>query len=138
MSQNTAPVFLKTPSIQWNTTSTSAVTGTDGIDGNVKTIFTADATNGSKIEYVYISSSANTAATNLRFWVNNGATPGTASNNSEIYEVVMPAITINNATTNSPYVWNCNLILPPGYVLRAACAVAGAIFNVTAVGGHYT
>ena len=37
MAQNTAPIFLKTPSIQWNTTSTSAVTGTDGPDGTVKT-----------------------------------------------------------------------------------------------------
>lgn len=138
MAANTSPVFLRVAKTGFNSTSTSAVTGTDGTDANVKLIFTADATNGSKIEDVTLLQSATNVATIVRFWVNNGSTNGTAANNTLVHEETMAAHTLDQVAANPATVtWRANLILPPGYRLYAAAGTATTAIFVTAFGGDY-
>lgn len=137
MAANTTPIFLRTPKIGFAQTSTSAVTGTDGTDANVKLVFTADATNGSKIEDVFMQISATNVATILRFWVNNGSTVATATNNTLIHEETFGANTISQTAASIPVVWRANLALPPGYKLYVAAGTATTAINVTACGGDY-
>lgn len=139
MAANTSPIFLRVPRQSWVNIGTSAVTGTDGTDANVKTVFTADATNGSKIETVYVQHlGTNGTASTIRFYVNNGATAATATNNALVHEETLATSTISQ-TAAAPYlIWNANLVLPAGYKLMvsAGTALAGDA-KVTAVGGDY-
>jgi len=139
MAANTTPIFCKQPAVSWIALSTSAVTGTDGTDANVKTVFTADATNGSKVETVYVvHSGTNSSATVIRFWVNNGSSAGTATNNSLVHEETLALNTISQTAASVPVVWQANLLLKPGYKLLAASgtAISGGV-QVTAQGGDY-
>lgn len=137
MAANTVPIFIQTPRSSWSTLSSSAVTGMDGTDANVKVIFTADATDGSKIETVYIQPTATNTATVVRFWVNNGSSAGTAANNSLVHEELVVANTIAQTTAAVANVWAANLVLPAGYKLLAAQGVATGVMQVTAHGGDY-
>lgn len=139
MAQNTSPIFIGVPRVSFVDLSTSAVTSTDGTDANVKTVFTADATDGSKIEDVYVvHKGTNSSATVVRFWINNGSTAGTASNNTLVYEMTMALNTLSQTSASVPGVWRANLVLPAGYKLLAASgtAIAGGM-SVTAVGGDF-
>lgn len=140
MAANTSPIFVGKPNISFASLSTSAVTGTDGTDANVRTIFTADATNGSKIETVFIRhSGTNSSATVVRFWLNNGSSAGTATNNSLIWEETLALNTLSQTAASVPVTWQANLYLKPGYKLLAASgtAIAGGV-QVTAQGGDFT
>lgn len=139
MAANTTPIFNRQPAAKWVALSASAVTSTDGTDANVKTVFTADATNGSRIETVYVQhSGTNPNATVIRFWVNNGSTAGTATNNSLIHEETLALNTISQVAASVPAVWQANIVLPVGYKLLAASgsSIAGGV-QVSAVGGDY-
>lgn len=137
MAANTSPIFLRAPKSQWSALSASAVTSMDGTDANVKTIFTADVTNGSKVEDVYIQPLATNTATVVRFWVNNGSSAAVATNNTLVHEEVVPANTIAQTTAAITTVWRANLVLPAGYKLMAAQGVATGQMQITAVGGDY-
>lgn len=123
MSANTTPIFGATPHIGFIQASASAVTGTDGTDANVKTVFTAG-TNGSVIDKVTVFNSATNAATVVRFWVNNGAAAGTATNNSLFHEETLSAVTLSQVGANASITWFPNLYLPAGYKLQVACGTA--------------
>jgi hypothetical protein len=137
MAANTTPIFCKQTKAQWSNLSGSAVTTYDGADANVKTIFTADATNGSRIDTVYIQPTATNTATVVRFWINNGSTPATAANNTLIHEELITAYTSSQTSLAPVTVWYANLVLPAGYKLLAAQGVATGVMAVTAVGGDY-
>lgn len=139
MAANTSPIFLKQPAVGFSPLSTSAVSGTDGTDANVKTVFTADATNGSKVEDVYIIPTGNTGnATVVRFWVNNGSAVGTATNNTFVHEEAVAIATLSSTAAMFPMVWRANLVLKPGHkLLAASAAVTSNAIQVTAVGGDY-
>lgn len=138
MAANTSPIFAGAPAVRFVPLATSAVTETDGTGANTKTVFTADATDGSKIETVYIKSTAtNPNATVVRFWVNNGASSGTATNNTLIHEETVAIATVSAAAGTPVYVWPANLVLPAGYKLLAASASSIGGLQITAVGGDY-
>jgi hypothetical protein len=139
MAANTTPIFCRAPRASFVNTGTSAVTGTDGTDANVKTVFTADVTNGSKIEKVFIQHlGTNSTASTIRFYINNGATSATATNNSLVHEETLAASTISQTAAAVGMVWNADLVLPAGYKLlvSAGTALAGDA-KITAVGGDY-
>lgn len=137
MAANTSPIFLRTPSVQYVTTGTSANTNLDGT-GTVATVFTADATNGSKIEKVILEALGSNVATVVRLFVNNGNTNATASNNALVYEVAVASNSVSQTAASTRYEVPLDLALPAGYKLNCAIgtAVAAGIM-VTAVGGHY-
>lgn len=137
MAANTAPIFSKQPAIQYITTGVNANTALDGT-GTVATVFTADATNGSKIEDVYLNHLGTNIATVVRFFVNNGSTNATAGNNALVHEETMAANTLSQVAASIPLVWRANLVLKPGYKLNVTIgtAIAAGVL-VTAVGGDY-
>lgn len=139
MSANTTPIFCKQPAVGFVALSATAVSTTDGTDANVKTVFTADATNGSKIEDVYIVPLGTTnAATVVRFWVNNGSSAGTATNNSLVHEEAIALATLSGSAVMTNTIWRSNLVLKPGYKLLAASgATTSVALQVSAVGGDY-
>jgi len=140
MAANTNPIFLRVGRISWVNTNTTGVTGTDGTDANVKLLFTADATNGSKVDYIKVRYlGATGAATVLRFWVNNGSTPGTAANNDLVQELTIPNLaSLSAAADNGEYIWSANLALPAGYRLYCVAGVnITTALAVTAIGGDY-
>lgn len=137
MAANTTPIFIKTPSVQWVTTGTAANTGLDGT-GTVATVFTADATNGSKVEKVVLEALGTNVATVVRLFVNNGSTNTTASNNSLVYEVAVASNTVSQTAISTRYEIALDLVLPAGYKLN--CTIGTAIatgIQVTGIGGHY-
>lgn len=137
MAANTTPIFLKQPNVQYITTGVNANTALDGT-GTVATVFTADATNGSKIENVTLTHLGTNVATVVRFFVNNGATNGTAANNSLVYEVTAAANTLSQTASSVPMTWAANLYLKPGYKLNVTIGTAiAAGIMVFAQGGDY-
>lgn len=139
MAANTSPIFLRQGKIGFTPSNTTGVTGTDGTDANVKLLFTADATNGSKVEEVIVRYTGAATATVLRFWVNNGSAVGTATNNTLIKELTIPTLaSLSQVADNTGVTWAANLVLPAGYKLYCAAgtSVANAL-HVNAVGGDY-
>lgn len=137
MAANTTPIFLKQPNEQWVSTGVNANTALDGT-GTVATVFTADATNGSKIEDVYLVHLGTNVSTVVRFFVNNGLTNSSAPNNSLVHEETMAANTLAQNAASVPVIWRANLVLKPGYKLN--CTIGTAIaagIQVMAVGGDY-
>lgn len=138
MAGNTSQLFSRVADIQWIASGLGANTATDGT-GTTALVFTADATNGGRIERVTAIHLGTNVAGLLRFFVNNGATAGTAANNTLIEELAMPANTVSQSAISTPQVLlRVPIILPPGYTLRVAVATAVAAgYQVTAYGGKY-
>ncbi len=137
MAANTTPIFLKTTRQSYISTGTAANTLFDGT-GTVATVFTADATNGSKIENVVLQNLGTNVATAVRFFINNGSTNATATNNALVQEVTWASNTASQVAASVPSVWNANLYLPAGYKLNVTIgtAIASGIM-VSAQGGDY-
>lgn len=137
MSANTTPIFVKQPNVQFISTGVNANTALDGT-GTVATVFTADATNGSKIENVYLTPMGSAVSTVVRFFVNNGSTNATATNNALVKEITMAANTLTQNAASVQQVWPANLVLKPGYKLNVTIGTAIATgIMIAAVGGDY-
>lgn len=137
MAANTSPIFLKQPQVQYASTGTSANTLFDGT-GSVVTVFTADATNGSKVETVTLQNLGTNVGTVVRFFINNGSANSVAANNALIQEISWATNAASQTVGTNPVVWNANLVLKPGYKLN--CTIGTAIASgimVTATGGDY-
>ncbi len=143
---NTAPIYSRVASISWGTIAT-ANTAKDGT-GTVVTIFTADATNGGRVDRVRFRSAGTNVATVARVFINNGSTNATASNNTLYAEVTLAATTLSEvASLALQEIPNANtvpdgtgfpLVLPPGYKLNVTIGTTVAAgWAVTAVGGVY-
>lgn len=137
MAANTSPIFVRAPRQSYITTGTSANTLFDGT-GTVATVFTADATNGSKIETVTLANMGTNVATAVRFFVNNGSTNATAANNALVYEATWATNTASQVAASTIVTWQANLYMPAGYKLNViiGTAIASGIM-VSAAGGDY-
>lgn len=138
MAGNIAQIFSRVADIQWTDSGLGANTAMDGT-GTVATVFTADATNGGRIERVSIIHLGTNVASLLRFFVNNGSTTATASNNALIEEVAMASNTLSQTAISVPAaILRVPIVLAPGYKLTVAVATAVAAgYKVTAFGGKY-
>jgi len=139
MPANTSPIFSLAPDIQWASAALiTANTARDGASGTIATVFTADATNGGRIEKVIARSVGTNAITTLRVWVNNGSTTATAANNSLIAEMTLPATTATESAALATYEVPLNLALPAGYkIICAVGQVAAAGYYLTGIGSKY-
>ena len=140
MAANTKPIYSRVADIQWGSIS-AANTAKDGT-GTVVTVFTADATNGGRVERLRIRALGTNVATVLRVFINNGSTNTTAANNSLYEEITLPSTTLSETAqlTNREIVFNDGngLVLPPGYKINVTLGTAvSAGYQVTAVGGKY-
>jgi hypothetical protein len=138
MPMNTEPVFPYVPSVQ-GCTLAAANTNYDGT-GTVGTLFTADATNGSRVDSVMCKpKGTNGTASVLRIWWNNGQDNNVAANNKLIKEATIAAANSSQVAALAETPIQLDLALPPGYRLLCAFGTAGgAGWDVSAFGGHYT
>ena len=149
MAANTAPIYSKVGVITWGAADgdggaagplKTANTAKDGT-GTVLTIFTADATNGGRVDRISARAMGTYTASVLRVFVNNGSANSTIANNTPITEVTLPATTLSEVAaladvtiSGTPF----PLVLPPGYKLLVTIGTTVAAgVRVTAYGGAY-
>lgn len=153
MAANTAPIFPLTPDLgvmnavlSTAMTNTKAFDGTEAVGTALKLVFTAGA-DGSRVDTITVrltstngaTASGTSAATLVRFWINNGSTNTTASNNQLMpWDVAIPATGVvaldistlpsYNALTNSPMAGGISL--PAGFTIYAGTTVAVGGTNI--------
>jgi len=142
MPANNSPIYSRVPDIQWITKVSTANINQDLTNGTVYTAYTADATNGGYVSRAVVKSEPanNTAATVVRFWINNGSTVSTAANSALIGELGLPA-TVSSLTAPQPdFVYPLGFAMPAGYKICATIGTApptNGAFTITVFGGKY-
>lgn len=136
MPANTKPLFPLTPNIAFARL-TAANAATDGT-GTVATVFTAGA-EGARLDRVTIVPGGTNVATVLRLFLNNGAATTSATNNTLLREIPLPATTASASRENGPTVEVAlDLALPAGWKLTVCLGTAvSAGWSITAIGGDY-
>ena len=148
MPGNSDPIFTKVADIQYAATNPIALAMTagnisayNGTDANAVLVYTADATNGSFVQRIRLKCGAITgtsAASVMRFFVNNGSTNGTAANNGYIGEIALPVVTVSASAATVEIDYPLNMPLPPGYKIYAGLGTAVTTgWHVVAIGGKY-
>lgn len=135
---NTRPIYSRSPDVQWGAAAITAANTAKGGTGTVTTVFTADATNGGRVERLKVRAAGTNVATVLRVFINNGSTNATAANNILYTEATIAATTLSEVAALADNDISLNLSLPAGYKLNVVIgtAVAAGLY-VTAVGGKY-
>lgn len=118
---------------------TAAANDYTGAGANNVVCYTADATNGSRVERLRFKAAGTNVATVARIFINNGAAATTATNNSYYGELALPATAaLATGMTGPDFDYRMDLVLPPGYriVVGLGTLVAGG-WVVTPVAGKY-
>jgi hypothetical protein len=140
MAQNTSPVFPLVPVINWvNAAGLVANTTTDLTAGtNYNSGFTANATNGSRVDFIRVRALGTNVATVMRVWINNGSATGTAANNTQFFERTLAATTVSQVAEQPDVILPINASLPAGYKIYYTFGTAVAAgFSIQVVGGDY-
>ncbi len=160
MAVTATPVFTQTPNVgALNAILSTAMTNTKAFDGTEATgtamalVFTAGA-DGARVDQVVCrlsstngaTASGTSAATLVRFWMNNGSANTTAGNNIFLGEVAIPATAVTALGTSALTTYSLTLPvnglnLPASYRIYAGTTVAAGGTNiaiaVSALGGNY-
>jgi hypothetical protein len=140
MAQNTSPIFPLVPVITWvNAAGLVANTTTDLTAGtNYNSGFTANATNGSRVDFVRVRALGTNVATVIRVWLNNGSATTTAANNTQFFERTLAATTVSQTSELVDVIIPMNVSLPAGYKIYYTFGTAVAAgYSVSVVGGDY-
>lgn len=131
MAANTAPIY----SIRGNLANdagtgcnqmvTAAANDYTGIDADVSLIFTAGA-DGSFVQRIRFKAGGTNTASVARIYINNGASPGTATNNIFYGEVTLPAITASAVAATAEVDYPMDFALKAGWRLYFGLATAVA------------
>lgn len=157
MAVTSTPIFAQTPNVgvmnavlSTAMTNTKAFDGTDAAGTALALIFTAGV-NGARVDTLKarltstngLTASGTSAATLVRFWLNNGSANTTASNNMLIGEIAIPATAVTALATAvlTEYFLALNISIPAGYKIYAGTTVAAGGTNIgvlaSAFGGDY-
>lgn len=147
MAQNTAPIFPGVPEVIW-VSGAAATAGTPGLTANTAKdaasgtiygpIFTADATDGSRLDFIKVRALGTNVATVIRIFINNGSATTTAANNTLYLERTLSATTVSETAEQPDIILPLNISLPASYRIYATFGTAVAAgFHLTAVGGDY-
>jgi hypothetical protein len=143
---NVQPIWIAKGDLSNNGTTgmnqliTAAANDYTGISANNSLVFTAG-TDGARIERLKFTAGGTNVASVARIFVNNGATNATATNNTFIGEITLPATTATAvASTVSPeYVFPGGALAIPAtwkvYVGLGTAVAAGWV--VTPIAGQY-
>lgn len=142
MAANTAPIFSRRARVQWAVDCTAANANADITSGTSYRVFEADDTEGSWLEEIRVKPQpgANTAATVMRVWLNNGSTTGTATNSALVAELNIPATVASSTSALVDFSVVMKRALPPGYDVYVTFGTApggSGRFAVAAFGGDY-
>ena len=140
MAQNTSPVFPLVPVVTW--VNTGAVTANTTINLTAGTIFdsglTANATNGSRVDFIRVRALGTNVATVMRVWLNNGSVTTTAANNTLFFERTLAATTVSQVAELADVILPINVSLPAGYKIYYTFGTAVAAgYSIQVVGGDY-
>ena len=127
MGVTATPAYCQGASIAVGSILTAANTAMDGT-GTVALAGTAGA-QGAIIDTLYFKAlGTNAGATVARIFINNGADPTTASNNSLILEVDLAITAASNSASNTGYIDTRlrGLVLPIGYKIYWCLGTAAA------------
>ena len=141
MPANTSPIFSNLGAIQWAPAALAAAnTAKDGT-GTVSTVFTGNATGnnaGNFVQKLIARPLGTNVATVLRVFCNNGAVNTTASNNSLVAELSLPATTLSEVAAQADIVLPLNFALPAGYKINCTLGTTVAAgYQVSVIGGQY-
>lgn len=144
MPANTDPIYTLSGEVANNGTTgmsqlvLNAANDYTGIDADVALVFTADATNGSYIQRLRFKAGGTNVATVARIYLNNGSTPGTATNNAFYGEVTLPATTASATVATADIDYPMNFALPAGFRVYVGYATATAAgWACIGIGGNY-
>jgi hypothetical protein len=145
MPANNDPIFTKSGDVAKDAGTamagaiTLAANDFTGAGANNVLVFTADATNGSFIQRLRLKAIGTNVASVMRVFINNGAANTTASNNSFIGEISLPATTTSAVAPVTPdFDYPLNMVLPAGFRIYVGLATAVAAgWVVTPVAGKY-
>lgn len=139
MTANTNPIYSRVADVQWGGAPVLAANTTrDLTSGTSYLVFTSDATEGGYLNYLLAQPLGTNVQSVLRVWMNNGATTGTAANNTLLYEFTLPATTVSETAGIFPVSIPVEAALPPAYrvYVTIGTAIAAGV-HVTAFGGKY-
>jgi hypothetical protein len=147
MAQNTNPIFPLVPDVTW-VSGAAANAATPGVTANTTKdltsgtiygpIFTADATDGSRLDFIKVRALGTNVATVIRIWINNGAATTTAANNTLYMERSLVSTTVSETAEQPDITVPLSISLPAGYSIYATFGTAVAAgFHLTSVGGDY-
>ena len=104
---------------------TAAANDFTGINANNSLIFTAGA-NGAYVRSIKLKAAGtNSSATVMRFFLNNGSTVGTATNNTFIGEINLPTTTASaTAITSAEFEFPVGFAIPATFKLYAGLGTA--------------
>ncbi len=137
MAANINPIWIRKGNIGFNK-ATAANTTRDLTSGTTYLVFTADAAEGSRVSGLTIQPLGTNVATALRIWLNNGGSAGTATNNTLIDEVTVPASTSSEVAELSKIDIPLDIVLPLGWRIYVTIGTAvSAGLQVTVQGGDY-
>jgi hypothetical protein len=139
---NSEPIFSRVADVQWAESIVTANNTIDLTSGTSYLVFTADSTNGGFVRNarVKVNPANSSAATVVRFWLNNGSAVGTASNSALIGELGLPATTTSATAPLPDFDYGLNMALPPGYAIYVTVGTApggSCELTVTIFGGKY-
>jgi len=144
MPANTSPIFSKSGDVSTNGTTgmsqlvLNAANDYTGIDADVTLVFTSDATNGGYVQRLRFKAGGTNVATVARIYINNGSTPGTATNNAFYGEVSLPATTAIATAATIDIDYQMNFAIPAGFRIYFGIATAVAAgWACIAIGGKY-
>lgn len=140
MAQNTSPIFPLVPVVKWvNAAGLVANTTTDLTTGtNYDSTFTANATNGSRVDFIRVRALGTSVATVMRVWLNNGSATATAANNTLFFERTLAATTVSQVAELPDIILPINASIPAGYKLFYTFGTAVAAgYGIQVVGGDY-
>jgi hypothetical protein len=143
MGANINPIFSRVAKIGLNagkTLGTALDTTYNGTDTDTAVLFTADATNGSYVQYVRLSALGNNAVAKCKLYINNGTDYTQAANNSLFSQTSLPATAVITTAATQDVIIPLNIALPPGYVLRIGIDAASALsagWSATVIAGDY-
>lgn len=141
MAVNNAPIFTGTPDIQGVESIVTANNTLDLTSGTSYLAYTA----GAKGAYVTVARikanpANNTAATVMRFWLNNGDGTAAANDSYFIGEISLPATVASATAALADWVYPLNMALPPNwriYVTIGTAPGGSGEFTCTVIGGSY-
>ena len=153
MPANITPVYSKlsrvsaggtTLTFRYSTSTATASTTYDAtgtLDTSVWEAFKADATNGSFLRSIVckiVNQTAGVAAV-VRFFINNGSTNATNTNNGLYKELTLPAITAGGTASTPDFEIPCNIMLGPSYriLYQFGSTAPGNAWMIYGVGGDY-
>ena len=142
---NIDPVFTKTGNMSQNNSTTmnqgitAAANDFTGAGANNSLCFTADPTNGSFLQKLRLKGLGTNVASVLRVFLNNGSANTSATNNTFLGEISLPATTSNAAAaTGADIDYMINMLIPPGFRIYVGLGTAVAAgWSVVPVAGNY-